>query len=242
MRTVKILWVLFVAALAFGLVGAGSASALLFLTGLAKELFTLANLNSFEAPAVLETAGKNKIECESILGHGSILEKTDQIEKMLFTFHGCVGRPLLGNCSSAGEPTGLITTLELDALLVTLLPGSPTNGKFGILVLAEKGNQDNNLAFVSCSTGVNFAVRGTVTGQFTETPQESELEKTESRIKFSSSGVPGEQSPKVVWTLQGLRTDRLESILTGIIGETAETSLTATADMKTPNGLRLCHK
>jgi hypothetical protein len=233
MRTIKALGLAFVAMLAFSSLGVSSASALLFLTKNPSELFLVLNLNSAGKPAILETAGTNKVECTFVLGHGIILNKTDIAEKILFTFHGCK-QALAGACNSPGEPSGLITTLELDALLVTLL-----NGKYGILVLPEvKGG---NAAFFSCGGVINVVVKGTVAGEFTETKAESEVEKEEGKVVFEKGAKAGEQAIKDVWTLQGIVADKLESSITGLFSESGESNEQAEGDIRTPFKVKFCH-
>jgi len=236
MRSIKVLGLAFVALLALSVVGVGSASALLFLvTGASSETFNVNNLNTSAKPATLETAGKNTVTCPSVLGKGTILNKTDVAEKILFTFHGCTDS-LGSSCQSSGEPSGLITTLDLDGLLITTL-----GGKYGIVVLAEKGN----LAEFTCGSGiveVKIVVTGTVVGEFTETKAESELEKTSSQMQFAAGTKAGEPAIKDYWTLEGIKAAKLESTITGAINEKAESNEAALGDVVTTNGVKLCHK
>jgi hypothetical protein len=236
MRSIKVLGLAFIAALALSAVGAGSASALLFLVkgGAASESFTVKNLNSSAKPATLETAGKNTVTCNSVLGKGTILNKTDVAQKILFTFHECTDS-LGSSCQSANEPSGLITTLDLDGLLITTL-----NDKYGVVVLAEKGN----LAEFTCGSGlfeVKIAVSGTVAGEFTETLAESQTEKTVAQQEFKKGTNAGEPFIKDYWTLEGIKTAKLTSTITGAINETAESNESALGDVITVNGVTLCH-
>ncbi len=233
---VKMLGLAFFATLAFsaiGALGAGSASALLFLTtnGVATELFTVLDLNGAGKPAILETASGHTTECETVLAHGFILNKTDEVDKLLFTFHKC--KAFLSNCSSSGEPSGLITTLELNALLVTLL-----NGHYGILILGEK---TKHLATYTCGTE-KVVVEGTVVGEFTETKAESEAFKAEAKVEFKKGANPGEPAITSYWTLQGTAAPKLEATITGIINESkVGSSETAVGDVSPLKPVKFCH-
>jgi hypothetical protein len=235
-RNIKVLGLALIAMLALGVVGAGSASALLFLVkgGAASESFTVKNLNNSAKPATLETAGKNTITCNSVLGKGTILNKTDMIEKILFTAHECTDS-LGSSCQTAGEPSGLVTSLDLRGLLITTL-----NDKYGIVLSAEKANHGEG----TCGSGlfeVKIAVSGTIAGEFTETLAESQTEKTVAQIEFKKGANAGEPAIKDYWTLEGIRTSKLETTVTGAINETAESNESALGDVVTVNGVTLCH-
>ncbi len=226
---IKMLGLAFFATLAFsavGALGASSASALLFLTESGNELlFTIKGLGL----AVLETKNASKIDCKSTLGHGFIVNKSDSARKILLTFHECTSGAL-GACTSSGEPSGLITTLEMDALLVTLL--SPLD-KYGLKLLAEKGN----LADFNCGIAA-VTVKGTIVGEFEETLTESQTNKTEAKLVFEKGANPGEPFIKDYWTLQGVETAKLESTIAGATEEANEQAL---ADILPNGGVKFCH-
>lgn len=230
---VKMLGLAFFATLAFsavGAIGAGSASALLFLTsGASEETSTTVNLNTETSPATLEAENGLSVKCPSVLGSGTILNKTDRIDKLLFTFHKCTAG-ILGACTSSGEQTGLIKTLELDALLITLL-----NGHYGLLILAEKGNQ----AEFVCG-GVTIEVKGTVAGEFTATAAEAEAGATEMNLVFKKGAKAGESAIKDYWTLEGVREAKMES--KGLGSTFEESNEQANGDAKTANIVKFCHK
>jgi hypothetical protein len=233
MKTIKLLGLAVVAMLAFGAVGVSSASALLFLTQLNPELFTILNLNNSTKKAVLETSEGTKVECESVLGHGLILNKTDIAHGILFTFHSCES---LGTaCTSPSEKSGLITTLELDALLVTTL-----TGLYGILILASGGG---NLAFFQCGGGLqNIAVKGNVVGEFPAAKATLEGGVEETKAEFTKGTKAGEPGIKDYWTLQGLAIPKLESTLTGLVNKAnLESNEVAVGDIMTLHPLKLCH-
>jgi hypothetical protein len=233
MRTMKLLGLTFTALLAFGVIGVGSASALLFLTKLSPELFLILNLNSIASPALFQTASGRRIECASGLGDGLILNKTDVAEKILITFHECKseGTP----CLSAGEPSGLITSLELDALLITTLAGL-----YGIVLLAEKGN----VAEFTCANGLQEGiVLGSVAGEFPASKGLMEVEKEESRLTFKHGTHFGEPGIKDYWTLERIVAPRLAVDLLGLISESnIEASFQGVFDIRVPARLRLCGK
>jgi hypothetical protein len=232
---IKMLGLAFFATLAFsavGALGAGSASALLFLTQSTKELFTVKSLTT----AKLETA-LNAVECATVLGHGLILNKTDIAHTILLTFHECKVAGTTAACtgtSNANEPSGLITTLELDALLVTLLPS--TADKYGLKVLAEKGN----LAEFKCATvpETNVTVKGSVVGEFAETLTESETAKAEAKLVFAKGANAGEAKIKDYETLNGVGAAKLESSFTGIFEESNQQG---TGDVIPLHPVTLCH-
>jgi hypothetical protein len=234
-RSIKMLGLAFVAMLAFGVAGVGSASALLFLSTLASELFTVKTLNTASNPIKIETKGSNLFTCNSILGHGSILNKTDRADKILLTLHECKNA-VDESCQSAGEPSGLITTLDLDALLVTTL-----SGHYAFLLLAEKGN----VAEFACSSGLaeeKIVATGNIAGEFTESKAESEMEKTERKLEFTKGTNAGEQAIKDYWTLEGVQTAKLEFTLSGPINEKAEATMMLVLDIVTPHPGKYCHK
>lgn len=230
MKGIKVFVSAFVAMLVFGAVGANSAAALLFLTHSATELFLVLNLNTAAKPALLETAGGNKVECPSVLGDGLLLNKTDLAAKALLTLHKCTFAGMI--CTSAGEPNGLITTLELDALLVTLL-----DGKYGLVLLAEKGN----LAEFTCGGVVSFSVAGTVAGEYTEGKTESEVAKLESKLEFTKGAKAGEPGIKDYWTLEGIVDPKLTSTLTGLLNERSESNMQAVLEVVTHFSGFVCH-
>ncbi len=241
MRLIKLLGLAFMATLAFsaiGALGAGSASALLFLTsGGASTTFTVLNLNTSTKPAVLETKGGQKVECEGVVGSGTILNKTDLSHKIVFTFHKC--KASFGStCSSAGEPSGLIKTLSLRGLLVTLL-----NGKYGIETVSEKGTT-GDLAEFKCSGligEVTTVVTGSVVGEFTETKAESEVLKKEAKVEFAKGVNAGEAKIKDYWTLEGVVSATLTSKLSGAVVETAESNEQAVGDVSPAVEVKFCH-
>ncbi len=234
---IKMLGLAFFATLALsamGALGAGSASALLFLTTNAKESFTVKGLTIAE----LETKGKNTIECANVLGNGLILNKTDVAHSIFLIFHKCNIKGLpSATCTSAGEPAGLIKTLQLDALLVTLLPS--TSDKYGLLLLAAKGN----LAEFKCASlpETNAEVKGTVVGEFTETLTESQTAKKEATLKFEKGANAGEPAITSYWTLQGTAAPKLESTLSGLANETSESNEKVTSDVVATNNVSFCH-
>ncbi len=230
MRSAKLLGPAFVVALAFSVFGAGSASGLLFLTQLAKESLTTFNLGK----VITETKGGNKIECESGLASGLILNKTGLAHNILVTGHKC-SSAFAGECNSAGEPKGLIKSLELEALLVTLL-----NGKYGLDVLSEKGA----LVEYECKNGlINEKVRvtGNLVGEFTETKAESEVLKAEMKLVFAKGANAGEPAIKDYWTLGGLGTAKAIGELTGAINETSELGQQGEGDGRPLFAMKFCH-
>lgn len=232
MRIIKLLGLALMVTLAFsavGAIGAGSASALVFLTESGRELlFTAKSLTK----PVLETANGSKVECVLLLGHGFILHNTDKAHKILLTFHGCKN-VLLGECKSTNEPAGLITTLELDALLVTLLPSID---KYGLKLLAEKGN----LAEFTCGIGeAPVVVKGTVVGEFEETLKESETFKKERPLLFEKGVNPGEPAIKDYWTLEGVSTAKLEASINNAPFEEANQQVLV--DIRANGGVKFDH-
>jgi hypothetical protein len=234
---IKMLGLAFMATLAFsvvGALGAGSASALLFLVAgdAASETYTVENLGK----PTLETSSKRTVTCESVDGGGTILNKTDVVEKASFTFHKCTSS-FAGECTSGTEPKGLIKTLALDGLLVTLL-----NGKYGILTLPEKSTDEAEFTCKGLLT-VTTVVTGNVVGEFTETKAESEVSKTAAKVVFAKGANAGEQAIKDYWTLEGIKAAKLESTLSGGINEgPLESNEQAEGDVKTTNGITLLHK
>lgn len=237
MRSIRVLMLAFVAMLAFsvvGAIGAGSASALLFLTESGKELlFTVKG-----GEAKLESSSGLAVACKTVLGHGFIVHKSDEARKILLTFHECssLGQECLSTQSA--EKAGLITTLEMDALLVTLL-----NGKYGLKTLAEGSGK--NLAEFTCGTGfleAKIIVKGSVVGEFTETKAESEESyKKEAKVVFENNPAKaGEAKILDYWTLEGLRTAKLESNSNG--GAFTESNEQATGTITSDGGVKLCHK
>jgi hypothetical protein len=236
MRIFKLLGLALMATLAFsvvGALGAGSASALLFLTESGKLLlFTLKNLGL----AILETLNGTKVECESLLGHGFIVHKTDIAEEILLTFHEC--KSAVGSCTTAGEPTGLIMTLLLSGLLVSL--EKPTD-KYGLRISSEHGPNEH-LATFTCGTpplSVTVIVKGSVVGEFEETLAESETFKKESKVKFAKNGVGMPAIPSY-WTLEGLRTAKLEASTNGGTSF-EEASQEVLVDIFSDGGVKLDH-
>jgi hypothetical protein len=228
MKILKSLGLVFIVTLAFGTMGAAPASALLFLTLLSLELFTVEGLTT-----VILATKAHEVLCENVrpvLGHGFLLNRTDIAEKILLTFHKC-STPLAA-CNSAGEPKGLITTLELDALLVTLLKA--TADKYGLKLLAEKGN----IAEFTCGLE-NVTVRGSVVGEFEETLAESEAQKASVKLLFSSNGHPGEPAIKDYETLTGVGTAQLIANF-GVADE--EASLEMLVDVTPLHPVAFCHK
>jgi hypothetical protein len=201
---IKMLGLAFFATLAFsavGAIGAGSASALLFLTTTsnAEELFTVKGLGN----AVLELATGTEVKCKVTSGHGFLLKSTNYAHKILLTFHECTSP--LGECNSAGEPKGLIKTLELVALLVRLL--EPL-ARYGLKVLAEKGN----LADFNCGIlNTSVVVKGAVVGEFEETLTQSRENNTERKLVFEKGSGAGVPFITDYWTLQGVGTAKLET-------------------------------
>lgn len=236
MRILKLLGLAFFATLALsaiGAFGAGSASALLFLTTLNPELFTIKNVG----PLVFETRGGNKVECEIVLGHGFVLNKTDITHLFLLTFHKCAST-FAGPCTSPNQPQGLITTLELDALLVTLLQSID---KYGLLLLAKNGI----IAEFTCSNAlvtVKAVVSGSVVGEFEETLAESEAAKKEVKVKFAKGVNPGEPAIKSYWTLQGIAEPKLLITLSGaIIENDVESNMQVLLNIVFLHTVRFCH-
>ncbi len=230
MRIMKLLGLAFLATLAFsavGTLGAGSAAALLFLTESGKELlFTIKSLGN----ATFESASGSRFECKSVLGHGFIMHKTDSVRKILLTFHECGSG--LTQCTSSGEPSGLIKTLELDALLVTLL--SPLD-KYGLKLLAESGN----LAEYTCGLG-SVELRGSVVGEYEETLAESETFKKEVKLVFEKGVNSGEPRIRDYETLNGAGTAKLESKSGG--GAFEEMNLQMLLDLISDGNVKFCHK
>ncbi len=237
---IKMLGLAFMATLAFSMVGAlgaGSASALLFLVagGASSETFTVQTLG---AEQKLETP-KNSVKCTSVEGSGTILNKTDVVDKASFTFHKC-SSTFSGECTSAGQTTkGLIKTLALDGLLVTLL--GTTEHKYGIVMLPEKSTDD---AEFTCTNGLvttKTVVKGSVVGEFKETQAESETSKTAAKIAFEKGTNAGEAKIKDYETLQGVKAAKLESTIENIESN-VESNEQAEGDITTTNGITLCHK
>jgi hypothetical protein len=217
--------------LAFAAIGASPALALLFLVKNSEELFLLLSL--FGTGIIIETASKNLVGCQAVLGDGLILNQTDVAEKILFTFHGCDASG--GSCNSADEPAGLITTLDLDALLVTLL-----SGRYGFLLLAEKGN----MAEFECDGDLETeTLKGTIIGEFPNDSIGKESETEEKKLIYTPGLKAGEQSIKDWWTLQGVKgPPKLEDTLSGLINESnVESDLQMQPDMRVPGGIELCH-
>lgn len=231
MRMLKLLGLAFMATLVFNAFSTATASALEFLTKLAgQELFTLLNLNSMATPVVIETKGF-KLVCTSILGHGTILEFTDIAHKILYTLSGCEA-DFVGKCESAGQPEGVIKTLELDTLLVTTL-----NTKYGILVLAEKGNIAEFKCFLTGA--VNLIVRGNVVGETPVTLAQSGQANEELNVVFQKGVNVGEPAIKDYWTLPEIKVPKLEMGPEG--GKFASASLEAMLDMAPVHSIVLCH-
>ncbi len=229
---IKMLGLAFFATLAFSAVGAlsaASASALLFLTANAKESFTV---NGLGLQLLLTLSNQGTI-CHNVLGSGLILNKTDFAHKILLTFHGCES-PALGSCQSAGEPNGLIKTLELHALLVTTL-----SGLYAIVILSEKGEA----AEFSCGIA-KIKVTGQIAGEF---PEKANLEKGTTEAKLTFERKAGEIGmPKITswWTLEGTAgpNPQYEAEIKALTTETSPASQDGVADITTPFTLKLCHK
>lgn len=230
MGILRLLGLAFIVTLIFSGFSAGSASALLFLTSLAiQELFTLLNLNSAAKPARLETKAFS-VACESVLGDGLNEDKTDLAKKILLTLSGCEA-PLGGKCQSAGEPEGVIKTLELDALLVTTL-----NDRYGILLLGGAGN----IAEFNCVLVPNVVVRGSVVGEVPETLEDAREPKEEFKVIFAKGVNAGEPAIKDYWTLTSLQAPKLEVSVEG--GKFEGASLEAVIDERAVFSIRLCHE
>lgn len=214
MRSIKVLGMAIVAVLAFSAVAASSASALLFLSTNAKELFTV-NANS---KTKLSTLSKETVECETTLAHGFTLNKTDKADEIVFTFHKCKSVSFGVTCTSSGEPEGLIKTKSLKGLLVTL-----ANGKFGIKL---EGETSTTLAEFSCGSppllGVTVVVKGSVVGEFTEAVNKMAFHET--NVKFATNGTEGMPAITSYETLEGKGTAKLESTFAGLINETSESA------------------
>lgn len=241
MRIIKLLGLMFTAVLAIVAASTTSASALLFVTtGASEESFEIKGLNTTSNPAILENSGGTKIECPSILGKGIILNKTDKIDKLLFTYHGC--KDSLGqSCLTLGEPSGLITTLELDALLVTTLAGN-----YAILVLGA--NSEKLVAHYECGVGsgpffeLKVLVLGSIAGEFKNPKTELETGIKETKIEFTKGAKAGEAGIKCYWTLEGIKEAKLDSVFSGAINETAELNELLVFDLLTTNVFKLEHK
>jgi hypothetical protein len=242
MRTLKLLGLALMATLAFsaiGAVGAGSASALLFLTLLNPELVLILS----HTLQLLLTLSGSKIDCKLLLGHGLVLNQTDVVDKILLTFHGCEGEVggAKTTCTStqSGEKEGLITTLDLDALLVTTL-----TGLYALVLLAEKG-PSTDLAEFSCGGLVKVVVTGEVAGEF---PEKIALEKgqAESKIEFASkTGETGMPKITTWWTLQGTAgpSSPFTATFSGLINEKSEASQdgVVTIISEARHLIKLCH-
>jgi hypothetical protein len=240
---IKMLRLAFLATLAFlaiGAIGAGSASALLFLTLLNLELILILS----HKLALLLTLSGSRFDCKLILGHGLVLNKTDVIDKILLTFHECAAviGGSSGSCKSsqAGEKEGLITTLDLDALLITTL-----TGLYALVLLAEKG-PSTNLAEFTCFGGLQKEIwTGEIAG---ELPAKIELEKglAESTIEFATkTGETGMPEITSWWTLGGTGgpSPKFEATLSGLVNEKTEASwdLTMTILSESHHLFKVCH-
>jgi hypothetical protein len=230
MRMIKLLGLALMATLAFsaiGAIGAGSASALRFLTESGKLLlFTLESLTK----PLLSTAG-GKVNCESLLGHGFVEHNTDRAHKILLTFHGCKLNEGSEVCKStqSGEPEGLITTLELDALLVTLLASLD---KYGLVILSEE-HPPHLAKFVCGILATLVTVLGSVVGEFEESLKESEENKKEKKVAFEH------KLEQTYWTLEGLQTAKLDANPFGVFEPATQQVL---VDIRADGGVRLCSK
>jgi hypothetical protein len=201
---IKLLGLAFIATLAFsavGAIGAGSASALLFLTlsprGQTELLFELKSLTK---PIFLSASGN--FECALLLGRGAILHKTDEARKILLQFHGCKLEGTSTTCTTAGEPAGLITTLLLDALLVTLLEVPLQETKYALKLLSEV--RPPHLATFSCGI-ITVILRGSVVGDFEESLRQSQTHRKEAALLF------GRTVSQDFWTLKsGIGEAKLE--------------------------------
>lgn len=160
MRLIKLLGLVFAAVLAVSASAAIPANALTFKTTNALEHFKLLETKETK----LETLGQSAVvKCSSyhILGFAHNL--TDKALKVLLTFLGCTESAFNSSCTSKGQATGTVQTLDLHGLLVWL-PGSPR--KPGLLLLPEAKADD---AEFTCDSGlVTFVVEGSVLGEYTE--------------------------------------------------------------------------
>jgi hypothetical protein len=217
---IKMLGLAFFATLAFsaiGALGAGSASALLFLTlspsGVKELLFEVKSLLHFNKveprnPTLLSSHGN--VECELLLGRGAILNKTDEARKIRLEFHRCKVQNTTQPCTTegvAGEKSGLIITLLLDALLVTLLEVSGQETKYALKILSEE--KPPHLATFNCGPIVGTViVQGSVVGDFEESLSQSQTHKEEAALLF------GKFVSQDFWTLKsGIGEAKLEANL-----------------------------
>jgi hypothetical protein len=88
---------------------------------------------------------------------------------------------------------------------------------------------------------VKITATGNVAGEFTETKAQSETNETERQLEFAKGTNAGEQAIKDYWTLEGVKTAKLEFTLTGAVNEKAETSIVLILDILTPHPGRYCH-
>jgi hypothetical protein len=242
MRTIRLLGLAFFAVLAFSVVGAVGgatpASALLFLTLSGKELLfevkSLRHLNATPANPTLLSRNGN-VECELLLGRGAILNKTDEARKIRLEFHRCnvQGFPAL-RCTTegvAGEKPGLIITLLLKALLVTLLEVRGQETKYALKIESEE--RAPHLATFFCEGIGTVVVQGSVVGDFEESLRQSQTPKEEAALLF------GKFVSQDYWTLRnGIGTAKLEANL-GFGFEPAEED--ALVDIRAEGKVSFCH-
>jgi hypothetical protein len=200
---IKMLGLAFFATLAFsaiGALGAGSASALLFLTlsggELLFEIKSLLHFNKVEPPHPTLLSSIGNVECELLLGRGAILHKTDEARKIRLEFHRCRLQGTMFPCTTrgvTGEKEGLIITLLLKALLVTLLEVRGQETKYALKIESEEGAP--HLATFEC-LGETIVVQGSVVGDFEESLTQSQTLKKEAALLF------GKFVAQDFWTLR----------------------------------------
>lgn len=179
MRLIKLLGLALAAVLAMSVVAAASASALTFKTTNNEEHFTLLETKETK----LETLGQSAVvKCTGyhILGFADNL--TDKALKVLLTFLGCTETSFNSSCTSSGQSSGTIKTVDLNGLLVWL-PG--TTRKPGMLLSPASGSID---AKFTCDGGlIEFTVEGSVLGEYT-----GELNKLKPVFPFAYRDKTGE--------------------------------------------------
>jgi hypothetical protein len=125
------------------------------------------------------TTSSSRLQCLSVSGSGRFeTATTGQLE---LTFHGCAAPSFV--CTSFGQPSGTVTTSEMEFHTVFLEPGK---AKPGILITAKEGL----FASFTCN---GFAMSLSGTGLISEmaAPKCGEASKTSTQLYESST--PGTQ-------------------------------------------------
>jgi hypothetical protein len=180
MRTAKIIGVAVAACLALAAAASGaSAAELAITTGQAYPQEFLGEATSPPEAVLTNTFNGNEVKCGNTLIKGVLNSPTDAL--VLLLFHKCTAKVsgVTVNCTTSGEPTGLIHSALL-ALPVWLDKAKTKPG----LLFEKEGTA--LLAKFTCGGLVTIEVRGSVVAAITEPPA-----KTKSNHMTVSAEVEG---------------------------------------------------